>query len=189
MLLESEGCTVLAEAGGVADAIRYLRGHKPDVLILDLNMPGGDTIAAIPQLIESSPRTGIVILTMEGKLPFARRALREGVRAYVLKDAVETELMEAVRRAAAGETFMQPALRDRLRAEPEDPSPPGDLTKREVEVLRLLALGHTSNEIADQLGVSVRTVDSHRASINNKLGIASRSQLVRWAFEQHLIGS
>jgi two-component system, NarL family, response regulator NreC len=191
MLLESEGCTVLAEAGEVADAIRYLRGHKPDVLILDLNMPGpgGDTIAAIPQLVEASPRTGIVILTMEGKLPFARRALREGVRAYVLKDAVETELVEAVRRAAAGETYMQPALRNRLRAEPEDPSPPGDLTQREVEVLRLLALGYTSNEIAGQLDVSVRTIESHRANINGKLGIGSRSQLVRWAIEQQLIGS
>ena len=188
MLLESEGCEVLAEAGTVEDAVRYMRGHKPDVLILDLNMPGGDTIAAIPQLIEASPRTGIVILTMEGKLPFARKALSEGVRAYVLKDAVETELVEAVRRAAAGELYMQPRLHRRLMSEPEDQRP-GDLTEREVVVLRQLALGYTNHEIADQLEISVRTVESHRASINSKLGIGSRSELVRWAFDQHLIGS
>ena len=186
VLLEEEpGFEVVAEADEADAAIRYLRGHKPDVLILDLNMPGRPSLEAIPDMQEASPETKIVVLTMQKEPAFARQALQLGVLGYVLKEAADDELVQAVRSAAAGETYLQPALGAKLAAEPEMPA--SDLSERETDVLRLIALGHTNAEIAKQLYISVRTVETHRAHIQQKLGVSSRAELVRSALSRGLV--
>ena len=190
LLLEAEdGMRVLAEAGDVDGAIRTVLGHKPDVLVLDLNMPGGKTsLEAMPRLAEASPGTRVVVLTMQEDPQFAREALRAGALGYVLKEAADTELVEAVRRAAAGETYLNPRLGAALAAAPpEAPGPPDDLTEREAAVLRLIALGHTNAEIGGQLFLSVRTVESHRAHIQQKLRVSSRAELVRYALDHGML--
>lgn len=187
MLLETEeGIEVVAEAENAAAAIRYVGGHRPAVLILDINMPGGSGLAAIPEIRSSSPETSIVMLTMQDETSSAREALQAGVLGYILKEAASEELVKAVRLAAEGKTYLQPELGARLAAEPEVASP-DDLSDRELEVLRLIALGHTNNEIAKSLFLSVRTVESHRAHIQQKLGLTSRSELVRYALDRGLI--
>jgi two-component system response regulator NreC len=186
MLLDAEpDLQVVAEAGDVESAVRYTRGHKPRVLILDLNMPGGPSLAAIPAIREASPETRIVVLTMQSEPAFAREAMQAGVLGYILKEAADAELVKAVRMAAGGDTYLQPELGARLAAEP--PGPPDDLSERELEVLRLIALGHTNTEIAGELYLSVRTVESHRAHIQQKLRLTKRSELVRYALERDLL--
>jgi two-component system response regulator NreC len=188
MLLDAEpNLEVVAEAGDVESATRYVRGHRPAVLVLDLNMPGESSLAAIPSLREEFPETQIVVLTMQDDPAFAREAMRAGALGYVLKEAADDELVEAVRMAATGNTYLQPQLGARLAAEPEPASRGEELTDREREVLRLIALGHTNNEIAKQLYLSVRTVESHRAHIQQKLRLSTRAELVRYALDNGLI--
>ena len=188
MLLEAEqDLEVVAEAGDVEATRRYVLGHKPAILILDLNMPGGSSLEAIPDLIDSSPATAIVVLTMQEDPAFAREALRAGAKGYVLKQAAGAELVQAVRAAAGGGTWLNPVLGARMAAAPAPTGPPGDLTERELDVLRLIALGHTNNEIAGQLYLSVRTVETHRSHIQHKLGVSSRAELVRYALDNDLI--
>jgi two-component system, NarL family, response regulator NreC len=188
MLLDAEpDLQVVAEAGDVNSTVRYVRGHTPDVLILDLNMPGGPSLRAVPALLEASPATRIVVLTMQSDPVFAREAMQAGVMGYILKDAADSELVKAVRLAADDKTYLQPELGARLAAEPA--GPPDDLSEREVEILRLIALGHTNGEIADELFLSVRTVESHRAHIQQKLRMNKRSELVRYALDRKLIES
>ncbi|MGH2955758.1 MAG: response regulator [Solirubrobacterales bacterium] len=187
LMLESEpDIEVVAEAGDAESATRYVNGHRPGVLILDINMPGGSGLAAIPEIREQSPETEIVVLTMQDETAFAREALQAGVLGYILKEAASEELVKAVRMAAQGRTYLQPELGARLAAEPEIASP-DDLSERELEVLRLIAFGHTNNEIAEKLYLSVRTVESHRAHIQQKLGMTTRSELVRYALDRGLI--
>jgi two-component system response regulator NreC len=189
LLLEAEdGLEVVASVGDVEAAIRTTRGHKPDVLVLDLNMPGGSSLEAIPQILSASPQTSIAVLTMQDEPAFARQALSAGALAYVLKEAADDELVEAVRRAAAGQTYLNPQLGARLATEPPPPAgPPDDLSQREVEVLRMIALGHTNAEIAERLYLSIRTVESHRAHIQQKLRRSSRADLVRYALDHGLV--
>ena len=191
MLLDAaEGFEVVAEAGNVEDARRYVRAHRPGILVLDLNMPGDDSLEAIPQIRDEAPATEIVVLTMQSETGFARTALQAGAKGYVLKEAADDELVEAVRAAARGETYLNPRLGARLAAEPQAPAgPPDDLTEREVEILRLIALGHTNGEIASQLYLSVRTVESHRAHVQQKLRRTSRAELVRYALDKGLVES
>lgn len=190
LLLESEpDMTVLSESGDVEGTVRAVLGHKPDVLVLDLNMPGATTsLEAMPRLAEASPATKVVVLTMQADPQFARQALQSGALAYVLKEAADSELVEAVRRAAVGETYLNPRLGAAIAAAPREPAcPPGNLTAREAEVLRLIALGHTNVEIGEQLFLSVRTVESHRAHIQHKLRVSSRSDLVSYALKHQMI--
>jgi two-component system response regulator NreC len=187
MLLDSEhGLEVVAEAGEVQGTRRYVRGHRPDVLVLDLNMPGESSLEAIPALRTESPDTQIVVLTMQEEPAFARRALGAGALGYVLKESADDELVHAVRAAAAGETYLTPRLGAKLASEPPA-GRPDDLSRREVEVLRLIALGHTNAEIAEQLFLSVRTIETHRAHIQQKLSLATRAELVRYALDRGLI--
>lgn len=186
MLLEAEpGFEVVAEAGDVDAARRYVRGHRPAVLVLDLNMPGGSSVEAIPELRLEAPDTHIVVLTMQDEPAFARLALAAGATGYVLKKDAGGELVEAVRRAAVGETYLNPTLGARIAREPP-PGPPDDLSPREVEVLRLIAFGHTNGEIAQTLFLSVRTVETHRAHIQQKLRVSTRAELVRYAIRRGL---
>jgi two-component system, NarL family, response regulator NreC len=190
LLLDAEpGFKVVAEASDVDAALRTVLGYKPSVLVLDLGMPGGRTaLDAIPEVVERSSATRVVVLTMQEQPEFARKALGAGAVGYVLKEAAGAELVEAVRRAAAGDTYLNPRLGAQLAAAPLEPSgPPDDLSEREVDVLRLIALGHTNAEIADHLYLSVRTVEFSRARIQQKLGRSSRAELVRYALEHGLL--
>lgn len=188
LLLEAESdFEVVAEAGDVDAARRYVRGHHPAVLVLDLNMPGGSSLDAIPLIRTEALDTQIVVLTMQEEPAFARQALGAGAAGYVLKEAADSELVEAVRRAAAGETYLNPTLGARIAREPP-PGPPDDLSAREVEVLRLIALGHTNAEIAQKLYLSVRTVETHRSHIQQKLRVSSRAELVSYALQRGLVG-
>lgn len=189
MLLDAEeDFEVVAEAGDVAAAARSTLGHKPDVLVLDLNMPDGSSLPAIPKMLTDSPGTNIVVLTMQEDPAFAREALQAGARGYVLKEAADSELVEAVRMAAEGRTYLHPELGAKIAAEPPKPAgPPDDLTEREVDILRLIALGHTNTEIAEQLFLSVRTVESHRARVQQKTGLTTRAELVRYALDNDIV--
>jgi two-component system response regulator NreC len=186
-VLDSEDdLEVVAEAANLTDARRYVLGHHPDVLVLDLNLPEGLSIDAIPQIREDFPHTQIVVMTMQKEPAYARQALSVGALGYVLKEAAESELVEAVRRAAAGDTYLNPRLGARVAAEPP-PGPPDGLSQREVDVLRMIALGYTNAEIAEQLYLSVRTVETHRAHIQQKLSLGTRAELVRYALDHRLV--
>lgn len=185
LLLTQSGMEVVAEAGDVDAALRYVLGHKPDVLVLDLNMPGEPSLPAIPRFLQASPTTRIVVLTMQQEPQFAREALGNGAAAYVLKEAADDELVQAIHAARKGGTYVNPSLGAKLATAPV--GPPGGLSDREADVLRLIALGHTNTEIAEQLFLSVRTVETHRAHIQQKLGRTSRAELVRYALDEGLI--
>jgi two-component system response regulator NreC len=164
------------------------RAHRPTVLVLDLNMPGGSSLDAIPTILEQTEATAIVVLTMQNDPSFARKALQAGALGFVLKEAADDELLGAIRLAADGETYLNPRLGARLAAQPDVPAgPPDDLSEREVEVLKLIALGHTNAEIGDRLFLSVRTVESHRAHIQQKTRKTTRAELVRYALEHRLV--
>jgi two-component system, NarL family, response regulator NreC len=189
LLIDAEpGLRVVAEAGDVPETVRKTRALRAGVLILDLNMPGGSSLEAIPQLREQAPMTAIVVLTMQNDPAFARKALQSGAAGFVLKEAADDELLEAIRQASNGGTYLNPSLGARLAAQPPEPAgPPDDLSERELSVLRLIALGYTNSEIAGELHLSVRTVESHRAHIQQKTRRASRSELVRYALEHGLV--
>ena len=189
MVLEAEeGFEVVAEAGDLDATRRSVLGYKPAVLVLDINMPEGSSLPMIPELLEVSPETRIVVLTVQNDPAFAHEAMRAGATGYVLKNAASTELVDAVRAAAAGETYLNPKLGAQLAAAPPNPTgPPDDLTDRELEILHLIALGHTNSEIAEQVYLSVRTVESHRAHIQQKTGRSTRSELVRYALDHGLV--
>jgi two-component system response regulator NreC len=186
LLLEAEeGFTVVAEAGEIDTTRRMVAAHRPDVLVLDLNMPGPPSLPMIPELAQ---QTAVVVLTMQNDPAFAREALQTGALGYVLKEAADAELVQAIRLAKEGRTYLNPELGARMAAAPAEPAgPPDDLTEREVEILRLIALGHTNAEIGKQLYLSVRTVESHRAHIQQKTRRTTRSELVRYALEHSLI--
>src|SRR5215213_2185072 len=180
---------VVAEAGDVETALRMTRAHRPRVLVLDLNMPGRPSLEAIPELLEASPETRIVILTMQDEPALAQATLRAGASGYVVKDAAGDELVQAVQLALQDQTYLHPQLGARIATQQPDATEDDDLSDREREVLQLIALGHTNGEIASQLFLSVRTVESHRAHIQQKLRLTTRAELVRYALDRGLIGS
>lgn len=178
---------VVAEVGDADAALAAVEANHPDVLVLDLNMPGRAPLDALGELSARTPDVAVVMLTMEQDAALARRALDLGARGYVLKQAAEDELVEGIRTVAAGGSHVSAAVEAALRAEPAADGPPDGLTERELEVLRLVALGHTNTEIATQLDISARTVESHRTHVQRKAGISSRAQLVRYALDHGLM--
>jgi two-component system response regulator NreC len=186
-LLEGQpDLAVLGEAGDIASARALVAEKRPQVLVLDVNMPDGLGVDALPDLREEAPETAVVLLTMERDLTLARRALEAGAGGYLFKDAAHLELIEAVHAAAAGERHLSPAVAAGLKeASQRDEQPV--LSTRETEVLKLMALGHTNREIGEQLSLSVRTVETHRAHIQQKLGLNSRPELTRYALAQGLL--
>jgi two-component system, NarL family, response regulator NreC len=188
MLLETDDrFEVLGEAGDLARTEDLVLTCHPDILVLDLNMAGESSLGAVPGLRERAPDTQIVILTMQENPAFAREAFRAGARGYVLKDAADSELMQAIELAAAGGTYLNPQLGAMLATEPaEGDGRPDNLTPREIEVLKLIALGHTNGEIAGSLFLSVRTVESHRAHIQQKVRLNTRAELVAYVREHAL---
>ncbi len=180
----------VAEAADADRAVFEAIEHKPDVVLLDVTMPGKSGIEGIPALLQAASEAKVLMLSMQDDPHYLREAFEAGARGYVLKEAADTEVVDAVRAVAAGERYVHPSLGARLvqaeseerrRAE-EDP-----LSDREREVLRLLALGHTNQEIAKMLYISVRTAETHRAHIMRKLRLGSRAELVRYALTEGLL--
>ncbi|HLY47681.1 MAG TPA: response regulator transcription factor [Solirubrobacteraceae bacterium] len=188
LLDREEGMEVVAEAADLSTVMRHVPVHMPHVLVLDVRLPNGSTIDTIRRLRETAPDTEIVVLTMEESPAFAQQALDAGAAGFVLKDQADAELPVAIRRAARSEEYVSPRLAAALVALRNGVAGDG-LSPREVEVLRLIALGHTSVEIAQKLTLSRRTVETHRARIHRKLGLETRAQLVKYALGRHLIGN
>lgn len=191
LLLDREpGIEVIAEAGTVPEAAEVTSAERPDVLVLDLNMPGGRTstsLELLPGLAASAPDTAVVVLTMQDDPGMAREALAAGVRGYVLKEAADSELVTAIRSAAAGGVYLNPRLGALVAGGSGGDGDTGVLTLRERDVLRLIGLGHTNTEIAEQLFLSVRTIEAHRAQIQRKLDVSTRAELVRFALDNGLL--
>ena len=177
---------VVGEAGDLASGQAVVAERRPRVVVLDVNLPDGLAVDLVPQLREEAPETEIVLLTMERDLTLARRALEAGAKGYLLKDSAHLELIEAVRAAAGGERYLSPAVAAGLKDGEETGERPL-LSPRETDVLRLMALGHTNREIGERLSLSVRTVETHRAHIQQKLGLSSRPELTRYALANGLI--
>src|SRR6478735_8955941 len=180
----------VSEAENAERAVFEAMEHRPDIVLMDVVMPGKSGIEGLPALLQAVPSAQVLILSMQDDPRYVREAFEAGASGYVLKEAADTEVITAVRAVAAGERYVHPALgakliaadaEERRRAE-QDP-----LSEREREVLRLLALGHTNQEIAQQLYSSVRTAETHRAHIMQKLSLASRAELVRYALSQGLL--
>jgi len=191
LLLEAEDdIEVVAEAGTAEEAIRAARLEKPDVVLLDVVMPGRSGIDATPDLMAAAKHAAVLVLSMQDDPSYVREAFASGASGYVLKEAVDVEVVQAVREVAAGRQYVHPALGARLaaaEAEQAARTASDPLSDREREVLRLLALGHTNQEIAGMLYISVRTAETHRAHIMRKLGLETRAELVRYALSSGLL--
>jgi len=191
LLLEAEeDIEVVGEAGTAEEAVRAARLEKPDVVLLDVVMPGKSGIEATPDIRAAAKSAAVLVLSMQDDPSYVREAFASGASGYVLKEAVDVEVVQAVREVAAGRKYVHPALGARLAAaEAEDAakSASDPLSEREREVLRLLALGHTNQEIAKMLYISVRTAETHRAHIMQKLGLQTRAELVRHALASGLL--
>jgi two-component system response regulator NreC len=186
-LLEGQAdLEVVGEAEDLAGARRAVADHAPDVLVLDVNMPDGLGVDAVAELRAAHPGTQIVLLTMERDIGLARRALDDGALGYLFKDAAHLELVEAVWAATRGDRYLPPAVSAGLSRDP-DAASSQTLSPREADVLRLMALGHTNREIGEQLDLSVRTVETHRAHIQQKLSLTTRPELTRYALEHNLV--
>jgi two-component system response regulator NreC len=187
LLLDTEDdVQVIAEADDIATVVHYVHERQPEVLVLDLGMPGGSSIETIRSLRKQVPETQIVVLTMDESSVFAQRTFAAGATGFVTKDRADSELATAVRAAAQGEEYISPPVAARLAALRESLTE-DRLTPREVEVLRLIALGYTSVEVAEQLHLSPRTVETHRANILRKLGLVTRAELVHYALRHDLL--
>ncbi len=191
LLLErEEDIEPVGEAASGREAIFEARSLKPDVILMDVVMPDGNGLEVIPTLLRERPETKILVLSMQDDPRYVREAFAAGASGYVLKEAADVEVVAAVREVAAGGRYVHPELGARLIAADADAARKAEedpLSDREREVLRLLALGHTNQEIAKQLFISVRTAETHRAHIMQKLRLSSRAELVRYALAHDLL--
>jgi two-component system, NarL family, response regulator NreC len=181
---------VVGEAGNAKDAVFRARAFKPDLILLDVVMPGESGIDVLPKLLKESPESKVLVLSMQDDPSYVREAFAAGASGYVLKEAIDEEVVAAVRKIAAGGRYVHPALGARMvaaEAEERAAAEADPLSEREREVLRLLALGHTNHEIAQKLYISVRTAESHRAHIMQKLRLSTRAELVRYALSHGLL--
>lgn len=185
LLDAQEEIEVVGEASDLGSARAAVAEARPDVLILDVNLPDGLGVDIVAEIREEDPETEVILLTMERDMALARRALEAGARGYLFKDAAHLELIDAVRHAAEGRDYLSPAVAAGLKDKGEEER--SLLSPRETEVLRLMALGHTNREIAERLSLSVRTVETHRAHIQQKLRLDTRPELTRYALKHNLI--
>ncbi len=181
-VLEREGgeFEVVAEAADIPSMVRLVREHKPDLLTLDLTMPGGSSLGALPSCFIAHPTMAVAILTMREDPEYARQALRAGARSYVLKEAEPAELLQAFRLAVAGGNYLHPRLGALMAAGEESGGDSVVLSDREREVVRLIANGYTNPEIAEKLNVAERTVKTYRARAIEKLGFSSRAEITAY---------
>ncbi|HEX5712980.1 MAG TPA: response regulator transcription factor [Solirubrobacterales bacterium] len=185
-LLEAEeDLRVIGEADDAPAAAKLVEGRRPDVLVLDLQMPAAQPRKDIPGLRERVPGTAIVVLTMQNDARMARDLLRAGAAGYVLKQAAERQLPAAIRAAAGGSTYIDPELGGAVAKLEADPLE--GLDERDLELLRLVALGHTNREIGERLYLSVRAIEVNRAKLMERLGLSSRPELVRFAIANGVI--
>jgi DNA-binding NarL/FixJ family response regulator len=180
----------VGEAGTGREAIFEARTHKPDVVLMDVVMPDQTGLEALPQLLHEHPDTKVLLLSMQDDPRYVREAFAAGASGYILKEAADAEVVTAIREVAKGGRYVNPELGARLveaEAAAERRAQADPLSEREREILRLLALGHTNQEIARQLYISVRTAETHRAHIMRKLNVSSRADLVRYAMANGLL--
>ena len=180
----------VGEAGSAEEGIRAARDLAPDVVLLDIVMPGRSGLDATPEILAAAPGAKALILSMQDDPRYVREAFAAGASGYVLKEAVDADVVEAVREVAKGNLYVHPSLGARLAvadAEATAKAEADPLSDREREVLRLLALGHTNQEIARMLFISVRTAETHRAHIMQKLRLQTRAELVRYALAEGLL--
>lgn len=190
ILAEEPDLDVIGEVGTAEDAVALATAERPDVFVMDLGLPDASGIEATRRIAEASAETKILVLTVHDDVAYLRKAFDAGARGYLVKDAADVELVLAVRHVAAGNEYVHPRLGAALLspvAAARAAGPGGELSKRELAVLRLVALGYTNTEIAAELYVSVRTVETHRAHVQQKLGIKARADLVRYARQQGLL--
>jgi two-component system, NarL family, response regulator NreC len=191
LLLDAEeDIEVVGEGGSAKDAVFRARALKPDVMLLDVIMPGESGIDVLPKVLKESPETRVLVLSMQDDPSYVREAFAAGASGYVLKEAVDEEVVAAVREIANGGRYVHPTLGARMvaaEAQERAATEADPLSEREREVLRLLALGHTNQEIAENLYISVRTAESHRAHIMRKLRLTTRAELVRYALTHGLL--
>jgi two-component system response regulator NreC len=192
LLLDSQDdIETVAEAGDAREAVFEARATKPDVVLMDVMLGSGKSgIEATPEMLHEAPEAKVLILSMQDDPRYVREAFAAGASGYVLKEAADTELVTAVREVATGGRYVHPPLGARIAAadaEADQSAAEDPLSEREHEVLRLLALGHTNQEIARMLFVSVRTAETHRAHIMQKLRISTRAELVRYAISRGLL--
>jgi two-component system response regulator NreC len=188
LLEDEQGITLAGEAVDLRSTAQVVSERRPDVLVLDLTLPDGSAMALLGELRAKSPRTQIVIVSTEDAPGFAQRALAAGASGFVLKELADEDLAGAIYAAAQGDEYLSAPVSRRLAALRQARTD-GRLTTREAEVLRLIALGHTNVEVARQLGVSARTIETHRANIHGKLGLRTRAELVRYALRCGLLES
>ena len=190
LLEQTDDLEPIGEAGSGREAVFEARRLKPDVILLDLVMPDGGGLDVLPTLVHENPGTRVVVLSMQDDPRYVRQAFDSGAMGYILKEAADTDVAMAIRTVAEGSRYVHPTLGARLvaaeataaRRAAEDP-----LSNREHEVLKLLALGYTNGEIANKLFISVRTAETHRSHILQKLHLATRADLVRYALERRLL--
>jgi two-component system, NarL family, response regulator NreC len=191
LLLDAEeDMEVVGEAGNLQEAVFRTRSLKPDVVLMDVVMPGASGIEVTPAVLKEHPDAHVLVLSMQDDPMYVREAFAVGASGYVLKEAADEEVVGAIREVAGGGRYVHPTLGARLvaaEAEERARAEADPLTDREREVLRLLALGHTNQEIAKTLFLSVRTVETHRAHIMQKLRLTTRAELVHYAMEQGLL--
>jgi two-component system, NarL family, response regulator NreC len=188
LLLErEEGLEPVGEAETAEDAVRSLPRLRPDVVVIDIEMPGIGGIDGTERIKERAPEARVLVLSMHDRPQDVRRAFDAGADGYLPKAAADEDLVRAIRAVASGDRYVHPSLGAALAAPAASAGPIDELTDREREVLRLLALGHTNQEIAEQLIVSVRTVESHRAHVMTKLRVTTRAGLVRAALDAGLL--
>jgi two-component system response regulator NreC len=190
LLDQEDGIVSVGEANSAREAIFEARSLKPDVILMDVVMPGGSGLDVIPALLKEQPETKVLVLSMQDDPRYVREAFAAGATGYVLKEAADVEVVAAVREVARGGRYVHPELGARLIAAEAEAARKADedpLSDREREVLRLLALGYTNSEIAKQLFISVRTAETHRAHIMTKLHLSSRAALVRYAIAEGLL--
>ena len=183
---------VVGEAGDGAETLRLAAQLSPDLVLLDISMPDESGISTMKRLKEAHPELAVLFLTMHEDESLLQEALRAGAAGYVIKRAEASELLQAIRSVCRGDIYVHPAmtrglLRPPVSARPRRGAPAEALTPRELEVLRLLVRGNTNRQIAGLLGLSTRTVESHRANLMGKLGLTSRVELVEYAEEHDLM--
>jgi DNA-binding NarL/FixJ family response regulator len=193
-LLDSiERVEVVAEAGDGHETLQLIAKHRPDVALLDIGMPGLNGLEVAKRIVSESPRTKVIILSMHADASYVNQALRAGVAGYLLKGASVTELPLALEAVAAGQTYLTPKISkhviDNYLRDPDRTDPVEGLTARQREILQLIAEGRTTKEIAGILGVSVKTIETHRARLMERLDIHDLAGLVRFAVRSGLVST